>query len=141
MDQQTESHDLVTSNTWRGLTELQQKIAFVWFTEPWITRREVARRVGCSPGTVHMFFNSDSFRELSMELSRYEFKELVYLAVKSLKECLLDRDSKIKLSAAVRVLETEGLLGAPVRVSTDSNKSVINVKWSDIEKQEIKQDS
>lgn len=120
------TNKLETSKHWSELTELQKKICFTHWTQPNLTKTEIAKEVSCSVPAVYHFFALPIYSYLSLELDKLEMKELRQLALKAARECLQSDRDQVKAQVALTLLKSEGLIkDAP----EENREEQYLVKW------------
>lgn len=115
---------LTSSKYWFELTDLQKNIAFIYFTQPGISQKDLARLAGATPHTVWRLLGSDVFQRLSLDMHRVSFKTLATKALKAMDESLESPNPAVKLAAAKLVLETEGLIHAAPPQDPDKTMTI-----------------
>mgnify|MGYP001579569459 CR=1 FL=1 len=116
---------LESSKEWVRLTELQKKIAYLHWVKPELTKTQIASELSCGIVTIYNFFNTPVYAYLALEIDRLDFKELRQLAVKAFREALGSQDGRVKLAAAIKLLESEGLLHEPPPLEKDREFKVV----------------
>lgn len=98
-------------SSWGTLTDLEKRIILLHVMQPQLPKQDLAKGVGCTMGDVWQVFNNPKFVEISIEIAKQETKELVQLAVKTVRELLLgNKFPNTRLNTAMAVLNNVGVL-------------------------------
>lgn len=125
------SERLQALEEFQGLSETEKNICYKHVTMPHLNKHEVARACGIDRTQVYRFLNSKKWDAVNHEIAKQQLRELIQLAVSTLKDCLLNGTSPVKLDAAVRVLINVDLLKSPyaAKINKQDNKTI--VLWND----------
>lgn len=106
----------------------QQRILAVFCQNPELNNKDIALKAGCSYQLVGKFFRTEQFHRLVVLSGKQEIYESVPIAIRAIKQCLRSPDNKIKLMAAVKVLEQSGVFQTG-EVHTLKQDNKIMVVW------------
>lgn len=113
----------------KRLTDLQKQILFSHVKDPNLSKEKLAENLGVKKSVVYKLFNSKAFETINEEFAQQKKREILQLAIKTMRECLLSKKDTVRLAAATRVLEDAGVFKvAPKSVKTDNKMIVL---WSD----------
>lgn len=95
---------------WNDLTEIQKKIVYYHALNPDSGKYEIAKAVGCSAVSVYNAFSNKTVLKTNTSIAKVRVKELLQLACKAMKECLISEIDAVKFNAAKTVLMDAALL-------------------------------
>ena len=112
----------------RGLTVIQRKILYEHVRHPELNKNELAVRLGVARNTVYRFTAGDVYERMVTELARLEKRDLLHLALRALRRCLLSENEDVRFRTALRVLADAGVLAEAPRAARTQNTLI--VKWA-----------
>lgn len=112
-----------------GLNENQKAIIGLSLSSPKLTKKQISEQLQTSITVVYDVFYSKAYERLVKSVAEKEKKGLLSLAVLTLRECLTCSDDKVRLNAALRILEDSGEIKKVPSISKTDNKMI--VVWQD----------
>lgn len=119
---------LIFLDEFQTIGDIGRKICLLHVNRPDFTKEKIAKELTIDISTVYEFFNSSVWEKINQELAKQQIRELVQLAVKTLRDCMLKGKGNVPLQAATAVLTNAKLLNEG-KTSIRDNK--IMVVWND----------
>jgi len=107
------------------LPESHRQIALEHVTFPGNSKEVIARKLGMTKQEVYAFFHTKAWEVINLELARQQMRELIQLACKTLRDCMVESHSGVKLQAAQAVLANAHILEQRPKSLRQDNKMVI----------------
>lgn len=111
--------------SWGKYSQIHKRIILFHIARPNASKPELAKLTGHSLNEIYEVFNSPDFTEITIELAKYETRELVQLAVQTVKDSLQSKSPTTRLNAARMVLNDVGIF-VPNKETADRK---VEVSW------------
>lgn len=111
----------------KSLSTLQKKVVYGRLENPDLKPRELAKKIGIETPIISRLFASKKWDRIAEELADLEKKELMFMALKTMRDCLTSKSEQVRLTAATTILKDAGVIKAEVKTVKQDNK--IMVVW------------
>ena len=118
---------LNTIEDFQKLTPIQRQILFSHVRDPYLSKDQIAKNLGVAKSVVYRLFFNPKMDKINEELAMQEKREILQLAIKTMRDCLSSKNESVRLAAAERILNDAGIMKKEPKAVKQDN--TFNLTW------------